>query len=124
MLLVVLIFAVFMMAVGSYGIAIPAGLVRFGRAFAGGPGVWGGFALRVVLAVALWFGADGSATPLVFRILALASVMGAISLPLMGQKGLERIVERVASMNSFVLRLICLTVLAAGVFLFWSARSG
>ena len=63
MLIVVAFFAVLIVGISSYGLISPPGIIAFVRRFQTGAGVWAGFAIRLVFAVALWQAAPLSAAP-------------------------------------------------------------
>lgn len=118
--LIIGLFAVFAILLGLAGLARPSVLVSFGRRFADGPGVWGGFAIRGVLALALWLTAPESRTPDTLRVLAVLFAIGAIALPLMGARRFEAMVERSSAGPPMALRAWSLLGLALGGFLLWS----
>lgn len=122
--IVVAVFAVAVVLIGASGLLRPSALVAFGRWFAAGPGVWGGFAARGLLAVALWIAAARSATPTAFRVLAILSALGAVVLPVIGAARLEAIVEKGATGPPGTLRGVSALALAFGVFLLWSVVAG
>lgn len=121
MLVLVGLFAVFAVLLGLAGLARPSVLVAFGRSFVAGPGVWGGFVMRAVVAVALWVSAPDAATPTTFRVLAVLFGIGAVTLPIVGARRFERNVEWGAKQSPLVLRTMCLFSFALGGFLLWSA---
>jgi hypothetical protein len=89
MLAVVVIFSILIIALGAYGIASPRGVLTLAQRFASRSGIVLGFLLRFAFAIALWFSADASATPTAFRILSVVTLLGAISLPAMGEERLR-----------------------------------
>ncbi len=124
MQMVVIVLSVFLIGVGLYGLVLPDGLVKYARAFQRGPGVWGGFLLRAVFAVALWFAAPTSATPTVFRVSAVLVGLGAIVLPVLGNERFGQVVDWGVGLKPGILRGVSLFVTAAGTFLLWAATPG
>ena len=57
MLILVAFFAVLIVAISGYGLISPPGVIGLVRWFQAGPGVWAGFVIRLVFAVALWLAA-------------------------------------------------------------------
>ena len=124
MLIVVAFFAVLIVAIGVYGLISPPGVIGFIRRFQAGPGVWAGFAIRLVFAVALWQAAPLSATPSAFRVLAVIAFLGAVALPLMGSTRFAIFVEWWAEQPTWLLRIWLLLALAFGLFILRSSAAG
>ncbi len=124
MLIVVAFFAVLIVAISSYGLISPPGVIGFVRRFQAGPGVWAGFVIRLVFAVALWLAAPLSATPSVFRVLAVIAFLGAVALPLMGSTRFDIFVEWWVEQPAWLLRVWLLLALAFGLFTLWSSAAG
>ena len=124
MLIVVAFFAVLIVAISGYGLILPSGIVEFVRRFQAGPGVWAGFAIRLVFAVALWQAAPSSATPSAFRVLAAVAFLGAIALPVMGSTRFDIFVQWWSEQPTWFLRVWLLMALAFGLFTLWSAVAG
>jgi hypothetical protein len=124
MLIVVAFFAVLIVAISSYGLISPPGVIGLVRWFQAGPGVWAGFAIRLVFAVALWLAAPLSATPSAFRVLAAIAFLGAVALPLMGSTRFEIFVEWWVEQPAWLLRVWLLLALAFGLFTLWSSAAG
>ena len=124
MLIVVAFFAVLIVAISVYGLISPPGVIGFVRQFQAGPGVWAGFVIRLVFAVALWLAAPLSATPSAFRVLAVIAFLGAVALPLMGSTRFNIFVEWWAEQPAWLLRVWLLLALAFGLFTLWSSVAG
>ena len=124
MLIVVALFSVLIVAISSYGLVSPPGIVEFVRRFQAGPGVWAGFAIRLVFAVALWQAAPFSATPSAFRVLAAVAFLGAVALPVMGSTRFDIFVEWWVEQPAWFLRIWLLLALAFGLFTLWSSAAG
>ena len=123
-LAVVVIFSILIISLGAYGIAAPRGVLSLARRFASGPGIAVGFLLRFVLAIALWLSADASATPTAFRILSVVALLGAISLPAMGEKRLSAFIARWSDLPTWSLRAWLGAALVFGLFILGSSVLG
>jgi hypothetical protein len=124
MLIVVAFFAALIVAISGYGLVSPPGVIAVVRWFQAGPGVWAGFVIRLVFAVALWLGAPLSATPSAFRVLAVVAFLGAVALPLMGSTRFDIFVEWWVEQPAWLLRVWFLVALAFGLFALWSSVGG
>ena len=124
MLSVVAVFSLIIVGLSTYGLITPRGYISFARRFEAGPGVWGGFGIRLALAIALWVAASSSATPAAFRVLALATALGAVVLPAMGPERFRRLVQWGSGQPFWILRSLCLLGLIFGLFLLWSSVTG
>lgn len=124
MLRVVAFFSLIIVALSTYGLVTPSGYISFARRFRAGPGVWGGFAIRLALAIALWVAAPASATPAAFRVLALVTALGAVALPAMGAERFGRLVEWGSEQPTWILQSLCFLGLIFGLFLLWSSVAG
>ena len=124
MLIVVAFFAVLIVAISGYGLISPPGIVEFVRRFQAGPGVWAGFAIRLVFAVALWQAAPFSATPSAFRVLAAVAFLGAVALPVMGSTRFDIFVRWWSEQPTWLLRVWLLMAFAFGLFTLWSSVAG
>jgi hypothetical protein len=94
------------------------------RRFASGPGIAVWFLLRFVFAIALWLAADASATPTAFRILSVVVLLGAISLPAMGEKRLSAFIARWSDLPTWSLRAWLGAALVFGLFILGSSVLG
>jgi hypothetical protein len=124
MLIVVAVFSILIVALGGYGLSSPSGIISFVRRFQAGPGVWGGFVIRLIFAIALWLAAPSSATPSAFRVLAAVAFLGAVALPMMGRTRFDIFVEWWSEQPTWFLRVWLLLALAFGFFTLWSSLAG
>ena len=124
MLVVVMIFGAFLVGIGLWGISAPAGLVALTERFLKGQGLWIAVAIRIGLAIALWFAAPNSYTPGVFRFFAAVAFFAALVLPVLGQAFLDSFVGWWTSQPGWLIRMTCLCVVTFGAFLAWSAAGG
>ena len=123
-LTLVIIYSILIIALGAYGIASPSGVLSLAQHFASGSGIAVGFLLRFVFAIALWLSADASATPAAFRVLSVVSLLGAISLPAMGEKRLSAFIARWSDLPTWSLRAWLGAALVFGLFVLWSSVLG
>lgn len=124
MLVVVAIYSVLIVALGSYGLISPSRIVAFVRGFQAGLGVWVCFAIRLAFAIALWFAAPSSATPLAFRSLALVALLGAVALPAMGAARFAEFVQWWSEQPAWAVRIWLVSALGFGLFTLWSSVAG
>ncbi|MFT4570002.1 MAG: hypothetical protein ACI8TX_000026 [Hyphomicrobiaceae bacterium] len=124
MVIIIVAFSAFLISIGVYGIAEPTSLVGVARKFLVWPGVWTGFTLRLIFAVALWSGADSSHTPGAFRGLAVLAFLAALALPVLGTTGLTHLVDWWASLPRELRQAWAGGALAVGAFTLWSAVLG
>ena len=119
--IVLLVLGILIVALSSWGVLAPQGLVRFVRTFMDRPvSMVVAVGVRIVLAVVLWLTASVSKTPLVFQVLAGLSLLGALAIALAGAKRVSRLMARVAAWPPLAIRLQCLLGVAFGAFLIWS----
>jgi hypothetical protein len=123
-LAVVTVYSILIISLGAYGIAAPRGVLSLARRFASGPGIAVWFLLRFVFAIALWLAADASATPTAFRILSVVVLLGAISLPAMGEKRLSAFIARWSDLPTWSLRAWLGAALVFGLFILGSSVLG
>jgi len=109
---------------GAYGISAPRRVLLFAQRFASGPGVAAIFLLRFVFAVALWLSADASATPTAFRVLSVVTLLGAISLPAMGEKRFSAFIGWWSDLPTWSLRAWLGAALVFGLFTLGSSVLG
>ena len=114
------IFSTILIAISLYGVVLPLKLTVLVRGFMVGPGVWGAVAIRILLAVLLWFSAAVSHTPTTFKVLAVLALVAAIALPMVCVVRLLKIIDRIASWPPMAIRLQCVLGAAFGAFLLWS----
>ena len=124
MVIALIAFSAAIVALSLYGVVLPQKLIALVRGFMAGPGVWGAAAIRVLLAVLLWFVAPVSHTPVTFKILALLALIAAVALPIIGASRLIKLIDWIASRPPLAARFQCLLGVAFGAFLIWSALPG
>ena len=105
------------------GVLSPPRLVMLARRFIGGTGVAGAVAIRLLLAVLLWFSAPVASTPATFRAMALVMVMAAVGALVLGKDRVARIADRMAGRPGFVVRIPIAIGLALCTFMLWSISS-
>ena len=113
-------FSVLIIAMSLYGLVWPARILVIARRFMIGPGIWVAAGIRLLLAVLLWFGAPVSLTPVAFRVLAFIVLLAALGLPIMGTDRLLKLVDRLESWPTIVVRLQGIVGVGFGAFILWS----
>ena len=102
------------------GVLSPPWLFLLARRFIGGTGAGGAAAVRLVLAVLLWFSAPVASTPAAFRMLAFVMVMAAIGALVLGKDRVARLADRMAGWPPVLARLPIAIGLALCAFMLWS----
>lgn len=121
MTILLAIVAAIILVLSLYGVLLPDRLVRWVQGFmAGRQGLAVAIAVRILLAVLLWFTAPDSRTPTVFRVFAILTLAAAAVFPFVGIDRIRKLIDYVASWPRWVLRLDCLLGVALGAFLLWS----
>ena len=118
------IFSGAVIALSLFGVTLPRRLTALVRRFVAGRWLWFAVAVRLLLAVLLWYTAPVSHTPGTFRVLALLMLLAAIAIPLVGGTRLTKLIDRVASWPTVAIRLQCTLGVAFGTFLLWSVSPG
>jgi hypothetical protein len=116
-------FAVFILLASSLAIIFPSELLSFVREAMAGPGIWWAASARVVLAVLLWFSAPASRTPKSLRALAVIALMAAVFIVVIGSEGVIEIIDWLASLPFWSVRLQTSGGVVFGLFLLWSIFS-
>lgn len=83
-------------------------------------GFWFAVGVRILLAVLLWFSADVSRTPGVFKVLAVIALIVPIVFLIAGRVRLGRFVDYFTAWPPWAIRVGCLAGIAFGGFLLWS----
>lgn len=117
---IVLILGLSIVLVCLYGLASPAGYVGLAKKLIARIGIWGATALRLVLALSLWFAADESSTPLVFKMLGVITMLGALMIPFVGLARIEAMIQWASEQSPWFLRSTCSLGVGLGGFLIWS----
>ena len=114
------IFATLIIAMSLYGVIWPPRILVIARRFMIGPGIWAAAGIRLLLAVLLWFGAPVSLTPVAFRVLAFIALLAAVGLTIMGTDRLLKLLDRLESWPTIVVRLQGIVGVGFGAFILWS----
>jgi hypothetical protein len=112
--------SVLVIGLGLWGIASPAGLLGFTRRWQSKTGFWVAFAFRLLFGGALWLVAPSSRMPLGIQVLAAATVISGLALPLMGYSRYLSLLSWWSGRSPGFVRAWCCAALAVGVFIFWS----
>ena len=118
--IVLAILSVLLAVVFLYGVLLPRRFIAHARGFMAGPGLGGAVAIRLLLAVLLWFSAPASLTPVAFRILALLMLAAAFSAFVLGAARIQKLIDRMACWPPVAVRLPCAVGLAFSAFMLWS----
>ena len=114
------IFSTLIIAMSLYGVIWPPRILVIARRFMIGPGIWAAAGIRLLLAVLLWFGAPVSLTPVAFRVLAFIALLAAVGLTIMGTDRLLKLLDRLESWPTIVVRLQGIVGVGFGAFILWS----
>ena len=109
-----------MLGASAYGVLQPTRLVALVQALLTDSGLWAAAAMRLALALMLWFAAPGSRTPLAFQVLAVLMLLAGALLPVLGLARLRALMARGAALPPPVLRLLSSLGLVFGGFVLWS----
>ena len=117
------VLSVLLGAVFLHGLLGPRRFIARVRRFMAGPGPVGAAAVRLLLAVLLWFSAPASATPATFRIMAVVVLVAAPAPLILGTAGMQRMLDRMAGWPPIATRFPCAAGLALSAFMLWSVSS-
>jgi hypothetical protein len=119
------VLSIAIVVLSMYGVLLPHRLIRLVRDLTSGRlGLWSAVTVRLLLAALLWFTAQVSHTPTLFRALAALLFLAAIAHPIVGRARLREFLESLASWPPWAIRLPCLLGVAMGGFLLWAISSG
>jgi hypothetical protein len=122
MIFVISFLAVTSLAMGLIGLASPATLNSLLATFRGRGGFWAAVVLRLVLGVALWYGASSSRATLVLRALGLLYVVSSVVLFLLGYQRYEALLDWWSRRPTATVRGLSVLAVALGAFLLWSVH--
>lgn len=114
------IFSVVITLLSACGLIRPSVLISFVRGVMEGSGLWVAIVARLTLALLLWFSAPQSHTPATFQILAVATFVAAIVIPIVGAQRIIKLLDWVATWRQVAIRIWCLLGVGFGGFLQWS----
>ena len=107
-----------------YGALLPHKLIGLiGGITSGKLGLWSAVTVRLLLAALLWFTAEVSRTPILFKILAALLFLSAIAHLIVGRAHLRRFLEALGSWPPWAIRVPCLFGVAMGAFMLWAISS-
>mgnify|MGYP001817843346 CR=1 FL=1 len=118
---IVAVFGIFILCVGLFIIAVPAGLAESANWVLNPAGVAFAGSFRVALGIILWLASDRSRTPRTFKVLGVLTVLGGITVFVIGVPGLTSIVEWGTSKGHGFMRGAGVFAACLGAFLAWSA---
>lgn len=119
--LVTLLFALFIIILGAWGVFAPRSIILFIESWSSQGGLWLAILLRLAFAGVLWVAAPLSRTPVAFQVIAVLVGLTAVSLPLFGYTRFERFVTWWSTLPATFLRGWCLVAVVLGGFMLWSA---
>jgi len=119
-ILIVVAVSVLVVGLGLWGVASPAGLLAFVRRWQSKTGFWVAFAFRLLFGGALWWVAPSSRVPLGIQVLAAATVISGLALPLMGYSRYLSLLSWWSGRSPGFVRAWCCAALAVGGFIFWA----
>lgn len=118
------IFAAVIVAASAFTMVFPAEMLAFAAGFMTDPaGIWWAAAMRLLLAVLLWFSAPVARTPTVFRVLAVFALAAAVAIPVMGSERLIHLVDWFAAQSLWTVWAIAGLGVAFGGFILWSVSN-
>ena len=82
--------------------------------------VWMLAAIRFVMGVSFWFAAPESGHPSAFRVLGVITVAAAVALPIMGARGISRLIDWWRQRPPVVVRVWGAIATGFALFLLWS----
>jgi len=118
--LIVIVVSLFAAGMGVFGLASPAGMIRFVSTWQSKSGLWAASTIRLVFGIALWVASAGSWFPATLKVLSVVSVASAFALPLMGVSRFKSILAWWSSQSPVFMRAWSTVAVLMGVFLIWS----
>jgi hypothetical protein len=122
MVFVISFFAVMSLTMGLVGLASPARLNSLVATFSGRRGFWAAILVRLVLGVALWYGASSTRATLVLRALGLVYVVSSVVLFVLGYGRYEALLAWWSRRPTATVRALSGLAVALGAFLLWSVH--
>ncbi|KPK94068.1 MAG: hypothetical protein AMJ94_02250 [Deltaproteobacteria bacterium SM23_61] len=119
-ILIVVAISILIVGLGLWGVASPASLLAFARRWQSRTGFWVAFAFRLLFGGTLWWVAPSSRAPLGIQVLAAATVISGLALPLMGYSRYLSLLSWWSGLSPGFVRVWCCAALAVGIFIFWS----
>lgn len=118
------ILSVGIVVASMYGVLLPHKLIGLIRGVTSGKlGLWSAVSVRLLLAALLWFTAEVSRTPILFKILAALLFLSAVAHLIVGRAHLRRFLETLGSWPPWAIRVSCLFGVAMGAFMLWAVSS-
>lgn len=117
---VLAVFSALLSALFLLGILLPRRSIAVARGFLARSGIGGAVAIRLLLAVLLWFSAPVCLAPAVFRALAVLMLVAAIGALILGTDRVLRLIDRMAGWPPVFIRLPIAVGLAFSAFMLWS----
>jgi hypothetical protein len=112
--------AVLIAAMAIFAIASPKRFFDQFEAFHLPSKVWALASIRFVMGLAFWLAAPDSGHPTVFRVFGVITVAAAVALPIIGARGISRVLEWWRQRPPIFVRVWGLTATGFALFLLWS----
>jgi hypothetical protein len=119
-LVLALAVALFVFAMGAWGVFAPGSIFAFISGWSSRTGFWLAVSLRLCFGLALWFAAPDTRLPLVLRLLGALAIVSAASLPVIGFERFERILAWWTGLPPNAMRLWSLVAVGIGGVVLWS----
>lgn len=117
---IIILFGLLLTLLGVTGLVTPAPLIRLVNAFWNAPrALYLAVGLRLFLGVVLVLAAPQTRFPMAVQVIGILSVVGAISLPIIGREKLQRLVAWWTSSSAVAIRLWAMVALLFGLFLIY-----
>ncbi len=117
----VAVVGVFALCMGLVIIAVPTALMELAQSILNPAGIAFAGGFRVVFGIILWLASDSSRTPRTFKVFAVLTVLGGITVWIIGVPGLTSVMEWGTSQGQALMRGSGVFAACVGAFLAWSA---
>jgi len=121
--LIVIVVSLFAAGMGVFGLASPAGMIRFVSTWQSKSGLWAASTIRLVFGIALWVASAGSWFPATLKVLSVVSLASSAALPLMGVSRFKSILAWWSSQSPVFMRVWSALAVLMGVLLIWSVTA-
>ena len=112
--------ALFVFAMGAWGVFAPRSIFVFISAWSSKTGFWLAVVLRLCFGLALWYAAPDTQLPVALRALGGVAIVSAATLPLVGYARFERVIRWWVGQAPWVMRCWSLVAVGIGGLVLWS----